>query len=316
MSSRPAAGRASTAGFLAAFGAYFAWGLFPAYWKQVGAVPSTLVVAHRVVWSFAFVAVLLALFRRWPDFGRALREPRTRRALALSTVLISGNWLLFIWAINTGRVLQGSLGYYINPLVNVLLARAFLGERLRPAQWTAVALAAAGVVYLAWGVGTLPWVSLLLAGSFGVYGLVRKTASVEALTGLAVETALATPVAAGFLLWQAWTPGGAAVWGTSTREALFLLGAGVVTALPLWWFAEGARRLRYSTLGIIQYVAPTGQLLLAVLVYGELFTPRHAVTFACIWAAVALYTWDAWRASRPARPVAPVAPPAARGAAS
>lgn len=282
-----------------AFAAYFAWGFFPAYWKQLTTVSALEIIAHRVVWSFLFVAGLLTLARRWPELLRVVRGRRTLGALLLSTALISSNWFIFIWAVNSGHVTQASLGYYINPLVNVLLAWLFLGERLRALQWAAVVLASVGVVTLAVGSGEVPWVSLYLALTFSAYGLVRKLAPVEPLTGLAVETGLATPLALLFL-----GLGAPAQWGEgghSPREWLLLLGTGLATALPLLWFAMGARRLRYSTLGIIQYVAPTCQLALAVRVYGEAFTSRHAVTFALIWTAVLLYAWDGvWGRWRPA----------------
>ncbi len=285
----PAAERAS--GFMYAFAAYLAWGAFPLYWKQLAGVPPVVLVCHRVVWSFLFVALLLTATRRWPELLRVVRSPRTVGALLLTTLLISTNWLLFIWAINTGHVMQGSLGYYINPLANVLLGRVVLGERLRWPQVAAVALATVGVLNLAVGLGTVPWLALTLAVTFSLYGLVRKLAPVESLTGLAVETGLAAPLALGYLGVAVWGQG-QPVLGTTPHDTLFLLGSGVATALPLLWFALGARRLRYSTLGIIQYVAPTCQLALAVLVYGEAFTPRHAITFAFIWTAVLLYTVD------------------------
>jgi chloramphenicol-sensitive protein RarD len=292
-SGTPAAERAS--GFMYAFAAYLAWGAFPLYWKQLAGVPPLVLVCHRVVWSFLFVAALLTATRRWPELLRVVRSPRTVGALLLTTLLISTNWLLFIWAVNTGHVMQGSLGYYINPLANVLLGRVVLGERLRWAQVAAVGLATLGVLNLAVGLGTVPWLALTLAVTFSLYGLVRKMAPVESLTGLAVETGLAAPLAVGYLGVAVWGQG-QPVLGTTAHDTLFLVGSGVATALPLLWFALGARRLRYSTLGIIQYVAPTGQLALAVLVYGEAFTVRHAVTFACIWTAVLLYTVDGvWR---------------------
>jgi chloramphenicol-sensitive protein RarD len=253
-----------------------------------------------------FAIGVLAIKRRLPELATAFRTPSTRRALLASTTLISANWLLFIWAVNTGRVLEASLGYYVNPIVNVVLGRIFLRERLMRLQQLAVLLAVAGVVYLALGIGRLPWVSLVLAITFGLYGLVRKTAKLEALTGLAAETAIATPIALGYLLVVA--ARGGPVLGPSARETWFLIASGVATALPLWWFAVAARRLRYSTLGILQYIAPTGHLLLAVLAYGEEFTRRHAIAFALIWSGVALYSVSALRAGMAAAPVAPEAP--------
>jgi chloramphenicol-sensitive protein RarD len=283
-----------SAGLLYAFAAYLAWGVFPAYWKQLRHVPATELIAHRVLWSFAFVALLITLGKRWPEFLGTFRSGQRMRALGLSTVLISANWLLFIWAVNSGHVMQASLGYYINPLLNVLLARLVLGERLRPVQVVAVVLALAGVLNLTLGAGELPWVSLTLALSFSIYGLVRKLAPVEPLTGLAVETSIAAPFALLFLLAFV-RPQTGRLLGADLHDTLFMVGSGVATALPLLWFALGAKRLRYSTLGIVQYVAPTGQLLLAVLAYGEPFTSRHALTFALIWSAVLLYTVDSLR---------------------
>jgi chloramphenicol-sensitive protein RarD len=294
-----------SAGLLYAFAAYLAWGVFPAYWKQLRHVPATELIAHRVLWSFAFVALLITLGKRWPEFLGTFRSGQRMRALGLSTVLISANWLLFIWAVNSGHVMQASLGYYINPLLNVLLARLVLGERLRPVQVVAVVLALAGVLNLTLGAGEFPWVSLTLALSFSIYGLVRKLAPVEPLTGLAVETSIAAPFALLFLLAFV-KPQTGRLLGADLHDTLFMVGSGVATALPLLWFALGAKRLRYSTLGIVQYVAPTGQLLLAVLAYGEPFTSRHALTFALIWSAVLLYTVDSLR-QRPAVAAAPVA---------
>lgn len=286
------------------FGAYLIWGLFPAYWKLLGGVGADVVIAQRIAFSFVFVAILLVALRRLDEVVRALRSRRTVAWLLVTTTLISSNWLLFIWAVNEGRVTEASLGYYINPLINVVLARLFLGERLRPLQLLAVGVAGAGVLYFAVGLGKLPWVSLVLAGSFGLYGLIRKQVAVESLPGLAVETALATPLA---VVWLAFFASGPA-FGASTGETFLLLGAGPATAIPLLLFASGARRLRYTTMGILQYVAPTCQLALAVLAYGEPFTQRHLATFTLIWAAVILYAWDAFRG----REVAPVAAAPAR----
>lgn len=294
-SESPAATRAS--GFAYALAAYLAWGLFPIYWKQLTRVSPLELLAHRVVWSFVLMLGLLTVFKRWPEARRALSQRKTLATLLLSTALVSSNWFLFIWAVNTGHVVEASLGYYINPLLNVVLARIVLGERLRPLQLVAVGLAAVGVLYLTVGMGMLPWVSLVLALTFGFYGLVRKVAPVEPLTGLAVETGFAAPVGVLYLLAVPLAQEGRWLAGTM-RESLLLLGSGLATALPLLWFAMAAKRLRYSTLGIIQYLAPTCQLGLAVLAYGEPFTSRHAVTFILIWTAVLLYAADSVRGSR------------------
>jgi len=282
-------------GIAPAIGAYLAWGAFPLYWRLLEDVSPLEIVAHRVVWSFVFVALLVSWSKRWPALLTALRSRRVLVAMAVSTALISSNWLLFIWAVNSGHVTEASLGYYINPLVNVLLARVALGERLRPVQLIAVALAAAGVVNLAAQAGGFPWVALTLAASFGVYGLVRKLAPVESLEALAIETGLAAPFALAFIAWLQ-ASGGASFAAGATDTAL-LVGAGVTTALPLLWFASGARKLRYTTMGILQYIAPTGQLACAVLVFGEPFTSAHAITFSLIWAAVILYAVDGIRAA-------------------
>jgi len=288
-------------GLAPAIGAYLAWGAFPLYWRLLAGVSPLEIVAHRVLWSFAFVAALVSWKRRWPALLAALRNSRALGAMAISTTLITSNWLLFIWAVNGGHVTEASLGYYINPLVNVLLARVALGERLRPVQLVAVILAAAGVINLSAHTGGFPWVAIALALSFGVYGLVRKVAPVESLEALAVETGIATPFALAFAAWT--MSQGSARFAASAGDTVFLVGAGITTALPLLWFASGARKLRYSTVGILQYIAPTGQLACAVLAFGEPFTSTHAITFSLIWAAVILYAVDGIRAASSA-PVA------------
>jgi chloramphenicol-sensitive protein RarD len=294
---RPADGRDARArGFAAAVAAYSAWGLFPAYFKALRGVPALEVLAHRVVWSMAFLALLVSARGRWGDFAGAFRGRRLLPYVA-STALISTNWLVFIWAVDAGRVLESSLGYFIAPLVNVLLGVVFLRERLGPVQRAAVAIAALGVAALVARLGAFPWVSLALALSFGLYGLVRKQARIDAVVGLLVETALLAPVALAFL--GARAAAGAGAFGSTPRLTLLLAAAGVLTALPLIWFAMGVRTLRLSTMGLLQYIAPSGQLLLAVALYRERFTDAHALAFACIWTSLALCTWDAFR--RPAQ---------------
>ncbi len=282
----------------AAVAAYLAWGLFPVYFKMVAAVPPVQVLAHRVVWSMAFLAVLVTAQRRW----RALASEWTARRLAVyvaTTALISANWLLFIWAVAAGRVLEASLGYFVNPLVSVLLGAAFLRERLTRWQRVAVALAGAGVLALVLRLGSFPWVSLLLALTFGLYGLLRKRAHIDAVLGLLVETLLVTPLAVAYL--AVITARGAPAFGPDGwTSALLLLGFGVITPVPLIWFAVAVRTLRLATMGLLQYIAPTCQFVLAVALYHEPFTRAHAAAFTCIWASLALYTWDALRVRAPA----------------
>lgn len=285
------------AGIAYALAAYLLWGVFPMYWKLLGDVAPDVLVAHRVVWSFVSLFPIAWLAGRLPACRRALGDPSLRRAMLLSTVLIGANWFLFVYAVGTGRVLSASLGYYMNPLLNVLLGRVLLDERLSRAQAIAVALAFVGVVNLAVAKGELPWISVALAFTFAGYGVVRKRAPIDSLSGLVVETGLVTPVALAYLV----VIGDRALTTLPTPHAAMLIGAGLATAVPLMLFTEGAKRLRYTTLGIVQYVAPTCQLALAVLVYDEPFTRAHGVTFACIWSAVALYATDSLLASRRAR---------------
>lgn len=284
----PGAGR----GVAMALVAYGLWGLFPIYWKQLAAIPAAEVLAHRVLWALVFAVVVLLGRRSFRRALAVLAVPAKRRAMLLSSALIAGNWGIFIWAVSRDRVTEASLGYYINPLLNVLLARIVLGERLRPFQAVAVALAASGVAYLTLARGEVPWVSLVLATSFALYGLVRKRAPVGPLEGLAVETGLVTPVALAYLLWLD-PPLGHLGGGLSAPLVALLVGSGVATSVPLLAFADAARRLRYTTLGMVQYLAPTLQLACAVILYGEPFGPEHAVTFGLIWCAVAVYLADA-----------------------
>lgn len=282
----------SWAGVAYALGAFGLWGLFPLYFKAVATIPAPEVLSHRILWSALFVALLLVLLRQWPAVAVAMRDRNTLLRLLGSALLIALNWLVFIWAVANDRVLEGSLGYFITPLVSVLLGRLVLGEALSRLQWFAVALAAAGVGWMLAGVGRLPWVALVLAATFGSYGLARKTTSVGAAPGLFVETLLLLPLAAGFLLWLG---DGGVFTHVSLRIDLLLAAAGLVTAVPLILFAQAARRLRLASVGLFQYITPTGHLLLAVFVFGEAFTPDHAVTFGCIWLALAMYSYSAWR---------------------
>lgn len=296
----------SRSGVLYALLAYGCWGLIPLYWKSVRHVPAEQMVAHRCVWGLVVLLALLLATGRLGEAAAAFRRPRQVLLLLASGLLLAGNWLVFLWAVNHGRVLESSLGYYINPLVNVLLGVLLLRERLRPLQAAAVALAALAVVLLALALGAAPWIALGLAFSFGFYGLLRKIAKLDALIGLSVETLLLAPLAVGTLLWaDAQGRGAFARAGPDglldLRTHLLILASGPVTAFPLLWFAHAARRLRYATLGLFQYITPTGHLLLAVLLYGERFTLAHAVSFGLIGTALALYAVDARRASATTR---------------
>ena len=282
-------------GLLYGLAAYGSWGFFPVYLKAVARTPVLEVLCHRVVWALVLLLAIAWRHDRLADVGRALRRPRMLAVLSVSTVLIAINWLVYIFAVVRGRMLEASLGYYINPLVNVLLGVLILHETLQRLERLAVALAAAGMLWLALHVGQPPWISLALATSFGLYGLVRKVAPVGALTGLTVETMLLAPFTLGTLVYRLAT-GRAAFLAGDTRLDVLLVLAGPLTAFPLLCFAAAARRLPLSTLGFLQYLSPTVQFLLAVLVYGEPFRRAQAGAFALIWIALALFAWqNAWR---------------------
>jgi chloramphenicol-sensitive protein RarD len=274
--------------------AYAIWGLFPIYFKAVAQVPATQVLAHRVVWSLLFLGAVIGFRANWRPIARAFASPRLLATLALSATAIAVNWGVFIWAVAHDHVLECSLGYFISPLVSVLLGIIVLGERLGRLQWLAVVLAAAGILYQIAVYGAVPWVALTLALTFGSYGLLRKMAPIEPVGGLFIEALLLTPAALGFLLVLAVNGGGAFGAGGWRMDALLIF-AGPLTALPLILFVAGARRIRLATVGLLQYIVPTGHFLLAVAVYGEAFSRSSLATFACIWAALALYSVDAHR---------------------
>lgn len=292
------ASRSARVGVLYGLAAYGFWGMFPLYFKAVRHVRPEEVLAHRIVWSAVLLAVLVHWRGRWAAALGAVRDRRVMPTLLASTLLIAINWYTYILAVTHNHVLQASLGYFINPLVNVFLGYVFLGERLRLLQKVSVAMAAAGVLYLTLSFGRFPWIALVLASSFGLYGLLRKTVRVEALAGLAVETVLLAPIAALYMA-QLAAESRLAFWHVSTGTDGLLLLAGVVTAIPLLWFTNAARRLRLSTMGFLQYLSPTGNFLLAVLVFSEPFSRDHLVTFTCIWTALAVYTLDTALKSRP-----------------
>jgi chloramphenicol-sensitive protein RarD len=283
--------RRATVGVLSAAGAFFVWGMIPLYFRALRGVPALEIIAHRILWSVVFLALLMGVTRGFGELRATFARPRTVARLALTSALVIGNWLTFVWAVNAGRILDTSLGYFITPQVNVLLGFVFLHERLRRAQWLAVLLALAGVLNQIWLLGQLPWISLVLALTFGSYGLFRKQIAIDALTGLMVETLLAAPVALVCLVY--WWRAGTLSFGHHGRSSDALLaGLGVVTAIPLMLFAAGARRLRLATVGFLQYLAPSMTFVLAVVVYGEQLGTGRALTFALIWAGIVVYAVD------------------------
>jgi chloramphenicol-sensitive protein RarD len=279
-------------GVAAAAAAYLIWGLFPLYFHALQGVPAGEVLAHRVAWSALFMAALVTVLRRWPTVLVQLRRPGAMRTLTASALFISTNWLVYIWSVQSGRVLEASLGYFITPLVSVLLGVVFLREPLSRRQVAAVLLAAAGVLWLVIRAGKVPWVSLTLAGSFGLYGLLRKQLAVDAIAGLLAEVAVLAPLAVAWLAWLGWRGEGHLV-GAGPAVTTLLLLTGVVTAVPLLLFAVGVRRLTLATVGLLLYVNPTTQFALAVWRFDEPFTAAHAVAFGCIWASLAVYSSEA-----------------------
>lgn len=291
----PVSAGAVRGGLLLALGAYAIWGVLPLYFRWLGDnVPALEVLAHRVVWSLLLLVIAVTALRRWTVIRAAL-APRTLGMLAVSALLIATNWLVYIWAVNSHQTLAASLGYFINPLVNVALGVAVLGERLRRWQGVAIGIAGIGVAAMALGAAETLWISLTLAVSFGVYGLVRKVVAIDSLGGLLVETALLTPPSLGYLLIAGKS------FGHSAGMDIKLVMLGAVTAAPLLMFAAAARRLPYSSMALLQYVAPTLQFLVAVLVFGEKLWALHVLVFALIWLGCAIFAWDSFRAARNAR---------------
>ena len=289
-------GHGSGGGFLLGLTAYALWGVLPVYFKALSAVPAVDIVAHRILWSLPFLAILILVTRGWDKVRDVAARPRTLGILFVTALLIGGNWLLYVYAVTSGHILAASFGYYLNPLANVLLGRFVLREKLVRMQWAAVAIAAAGISVLAAGALGQLWLSLALCISFALYGLLRKIVPADALTGLAVETAILFPLAIAWLGWMALAS--QPVFGTTGMETALLVFSGVISTTPLLLFTAAARRLPYSTLGMLQFLAPTLQFLIAVLVYGEPFTLAHAIAFVAIWTALALYVVAMLRSPR------------------
>ncbi|MBE9012004.1 EamA family transporter RarD [Pseudanabaenaceae cyanobacterium LEGE 13415] len=279
---------ASKSGAIYAVLAYSAWGLFPIYWKFLTQVPAVELVCHRIIWSMLLLMGLLVAQRRISEFLQLWKSPASIASLLLTTTLIAGNWCIYIYGVNTGHIVETSLGYYINPLVTVLLGSVILREKLSFPKKIAVLLAAIAVFNFIWNFGQVPWIAIALAFSFALYGLFRKLIKVTPIVGLTVETLLATPIALLYIGYGAAT--GTGSFGSSLQVNLLLIGCGIVTAFPLLWFNNAAKRLQLSTLGFFQYLAPSLQLLIGVALYREPFTAIHAVTFGLIWSAIAIYS--------------------------
>ncbi|GAB4519707.1 MAG: EamA family transporter RarD [Parvularculaceae bacterium] len=307
---------ATREGFAAALAAFLIWGGMPVLYRYLGHVGPAEILAHRIAWSLPVMAALIWAFRKGPALSAALESRRDLGILLLSTALISINWFVFVMAMVNGQILSASLGYYINPLMSVLLGAAFLGERFSRAQAAAIGLAALGVLNQIVAVGVFPWIALTLATSFALYGFLRKTTHTDAITGHFVEVAMLIPLAIIFILWLERAGEGHFMTQGDPRTATLLLISGPLTVAPLVLFTLGARRLRLSTIGLLQYLAPSIQFALGV-AYGEAFTWRHLVTFALIWSGLALYSADMWRRDRRLRRAArmPVPPSAAAPAA-
>jgi chloramphenicol-sensitive protein RarD len=290
-------------GIAYACAAYLLWGVFPVYFKALQHVASLEILGHRIVWSLVVCVALLLALRRFQWVGRLRHQPRVLLWFSATSLLVALNWFVYIWAVNAGRVVDASLGYFINPLVNVLIGALVLRERLRPLQWLAVGVAAAGVLWLTWQAAALPWIGLVLAVTWGVYGLLRKTAALGAVEGLTLETALLLPLAAAYLAWLVHSGQSVFVEADATTR-LLLLAAGPVTAAPLLLFAAGARRIPFSTLGLLQYLSPSLQLLIGVWLYQEPFAER-APGYVLIWIALAVFSVEGlvqgWRSRTAAR---------------
>lgn len=277
-------------GVLFGLAAFTAWGFLPAYWKQMQAVSPFEILCHRIVWSCFFLFAIICFQKRWEEVRGIVRTPAKLKGLILSGSLIGFNWFVYIWAVNSGRVVETSLGYYINPMINVLIGYLLLGETFSRLQYTAVAFAAAGVVYSLIAYGALPYFALTLALTFAFYGYLRKKIQAPPIPGLLVETLVLFVPAFAYLMFRIIS--GESYFIKDGELTFWMIGSGVVTSLPLLWFAAAARRLNLSTIGILQYLAPSIAFILGVFVYKEAFTHHHLITFGCIWAGVFLYTWE------------------------
>lgn len=278
-------------GVLSAILAFLVWGLFPLYFHAISDVPPLQILAHRMLWSLLFLLIVLVVRGNW-GWLNLVRKPRVLGSFVASAFLLSANWLVYIWSVNNGHVIEASLGYFINPLVNIMLGYVLLKERLRPVQWLAIGLAALGVAWLAWQAGTVPWIALVLATTFGGYALLRKTAALGALEGLSFETMVLFPIAAAYVGWLTLHGENAFINTPSHMTRLLLVAAGPITAVPLLLFAAGARKIPLSVLGLLQYLSPTMQFLLGVWLFHEAFSADRLVGFVLIWGALALFAGE------------------------
>ena len=286
----------TTMGYVYALQAFFAWGILPVFWKLLSNVSALEILAHRIFWSFIFLVLLLIWTKEKKVFS-LLRQKKTRKSLLISSLLIGLNWGLFIYAVNTNQIVEASLGYYINPIVNVLLGMLVLNEKLDKLKLAALIVASSAVIYLTIDFGEFPWIAIVLACTFGLYGLVKKTAGMEAIPALAMETLILTPVAAIFIGYKLWTETGA-LFSISMATDSYLMLAGIVSTLPLYWFAKGAQRIPLSALGFMQYIGPSLMLLIGVVIYGEVFRYEQAIAFGMIWFALVLYSTSMIRNTR------------------
>jgi chloramphenicol-sensitive protein RarD len=285
------------AGVLAAASAFLIWGVVPLYWKQMHSISPFELIAHRSTWSLFFLLGVLALQRDFGSLRPAFTDLRVLGLMLLSSVLLATNWTIYVWAVNTGHVIESSLGYFLTPLCNVAFGYLFLHERLRPLQWASIVLAALGVGLLLVGVGHIPWIALSLAGTWASYGILKKHSPLGPLAGLTVETIVLLPFAAAFLLWRTYT-GEGALGHVSPLLHVYILSVGVITAIPLLLFARGAKRIRLTTLGLLQYIAPTVQFLIGLLVYHEAFDAARLRCYALIWAGLVVYSADSFWTQR------------------
>ena len=276
-------------GLISAASAYILWGFLPIYWKQLSSLGANEILSHRIVWSLLFLGILLTLRSDWSWLREILKDRRKTLTIVFASILLAINWGLYIWGVNTDRIVEASLGYFINPLLSVVLGMIFFGETLRKKQVAAILVAVAGVLYLTWDYGRVPWLALSLAGSFGIYGVLKKQSPLNSIRGLTFEMTFLIVPALGYLLYLN-MQGRGAFPSTSLSTNLFLIGAGVMTAVPLLCFAYGAQSVELKTMGLLQYFAPSLQFLIGIFLYGEEFSLSRLVGFALIWAALILYS--------------------------